>query len=58
MSGDESPRVRTASLYTALWEKVSVSGLKIKVARYRLIRSSASPVSADQAPAVGVGPEG
>jgi hypothetical protein len=28
-SGDESTRVRTASLYTALWENVDVAGLKM-----------------------------
>src|SRR5437899_1833068 len=45
-------KVQTASLYTALWETLmSVSGRKIKVARCRLIRSSASPASADPAQA-------
>lgn len=37
---------------------MAVSGRKIKVARCRLIRSSASPASADQASAVDVGPLG
>jgi hypothetical protein len=46
------------SLHGLMEEAVAFFGLKIKVARRRLIRSSASPANADQASAVHVGPGG